>query len=88
MRVERYAERIPHIESANENGGVSMYLRKPGASTGRRTITGLPLAERIFVAVLRRSKYFIVHWRQRRPREAGAQAAVSLNRRLVGRHRK
>ena len=67
-----------NCESANENGGISMYLRKPGARTGIRT-TGLPLAERIFVPVLRWSKHFIVNRRERRMREPGAQAAIGFD---------
>lgn len=44
---------FPIFESANENGGVSMNLRKPGANTGSRTVTELPPLVGLLVAMLR-----------------------------------
>src|SRR5262249_8855552 len=48
---------------------------------------GTAARQRIFVPVLRRTKHFIVDRRERRVREAGAQIAIGVDRRLVRRHR-
>ena len=77
---------LPIFEFANENGGLSIYLRKPGASTGKCTITRATAGGHVFVAMLRRAQQFIVHRRQRCLGKADAQTAIGLDRSLVGRH--
>ena len=62
---------------------MSAQARRQGRHTHHRTAAG----KRIFVAMLCRSKHFIVNGRERRVRKAPAQAAVGFDGCFVGRHR-
>ena len=42
--------------------------------------------DRIFIAMLGRAEQFIMHWRHRGLRKATAQAAIGVDRGLVGRN--